>query len=91
VDFKRSRLGRNPYRGFVGEVRGGARRIAGPKVVWLQTACDRACNHMVIIKVTFEKGPRERALTSTLIFSQSMKVKVAGVVELAPRVVRTCS
>jgi hypothetical protein len=52
-------------------------------VVWLRTACDHAHNQVVIIKVTFEKGPRERALTSTLRFSQSTKVKVAGVVEPA--------
>jgi hypothetical protein len=28
ADFKRSMAGRNPYCGFIGEARGGARRIA---------------------------------------------------------------
>jgi hypothetical protein len=58
VDFKNSRVGRNPYRGFTRWTRGGLRRIVSPKLVWIQTSCGCTCNRVVIAQGHIEGGAK---------------------------------
>jgi hypothetical protein len=56
MEFKISRVGHNPNRGFVRRAHGGLRRIAGPKVVLIQTTCSHAHNRMFFVEVTSRGG-----------------------------------